>query len=315
MTTIRIGYLSTAYHTSFILIGTDWIKKKMQVKADWRLFPTGPEMIKAFTKGELDVGYIGLPPAMIGIDNKLALKCIAGGHMEGTVFTAKKDFRTFSELASVERVLQQFKAKTIGTPTKGSIHDVILRNLLEKSDLQRDVKVRNFAWADQILEAMEDHEVEGAVGTPPLSVLASRLLDAKVMLPPHQMWPNNPSYGIVATFEMIESSSQMLEAFLTLHEEACNLIRLQPHQAAEIAAKTLGTVDTDFVLEVYGVSPKYCASLSKKYIDSTLAFVSFLRKTGYIKNPLHANDVFYTKLIEKIHREKPHYNDKGALQS
>jgi len=310
---LRVGYLSTAYHTSFILIGTDWIKKRMKIKADWRLFPTGPEMIKAFMKDELDAGYIGLPPAMIGIDKGLGIKCVAGGHMEGTVFTAKKKFMTFSELGSVEKVLQQFKGKTIGTPTKGSIHDVIIRNLLEKSGLQRNITVSNFAWADQILEAMEDNEIEGGVGTPPLSVLASKLLGAKMMLSPHLMWPNNPSYGIVATLDMIENSSHTLEGFLALHEEACNLIRTQPQKAAEIAAKTLGTVDGDFVLEVYGVSPKYCASLSKEYVDSTLAFVPFLQKTGYIKSSLGKDDIFYTKLIAKVHPEKPHYGDSGAL--
>jgi NitT/TauT family transport system substrate-binding protein len=311
--TIKIGYLSTAYHTSFILIGTDWIKQKMKNKADWRLFPTGPEMIKAFMKGELDIGYIGLPPAMIGIDKGLAVKCIAGGHMEGTVFTAKKEYKTFSELGGVKKTLQQFEGKTIGTPTKGSIHDVIIRNLLEKTGLHQDITIRNFSWADQILEAMEDNEVDGGVGTPPLSVLASKLLGAKVMLPPHLMWPNNPSYGIVTTLDLIDNSSPTLERFLTLHEEACNLIRTEPQQAANIAAKTLGTVDRDFVLEVYGVSPKYCASLSKEYVDSTLAFLPFLQKMGYIKSPLHKNDVFHTKLIEKIHLEKPHYGDLGAL--
>jgi NitT/TauT family transport system substrate-binding protein len=310
---IGIGYLSTAYHTSFILIGTDWIKKKMKIKADWRLFPTGPEMIKAFVKGELDIGYIGLPPAMIGIDKGLAIKCIAGGHMEGTVFTAKKKYKTFRELGSVKKVLQQFKGKTIGTPTKGSIHDVIIRNLLEKSGLQQDITVTNFSWADQILEAMEDNEVEGGVGTPPLSVLASKLLGAKVMLPPHLMWANNPSYGIIATLDMTENSSYMLERFLLLHEEACNLIRTQPQQAAEIAAHTLGTVDRNFVLEVYAVSPKYCASLSREYVDSTLAFVPFLQKTGYIRNTLGRDDIFYTKFIEKVHMEKPHYDDRGVL--
>jgi NitT/TauT family transport system substrate-binding protein len=250
---------------------------------------------------------------MIGIDKGLAIKCIAGGHMEGTVITAKRDYKAFSELGSVEEVLQQFKGKTIGTPTKGSIHDVIIRNLLEKEGLQREIAVRNFAWADQILEGMEDNEVDGGVGTPPLSVLASKLLGAKVMLPPHLMWPNNPSYGIITTEDTMKNSCHTLENFLKLHEEACNLIRTEPQQAASMAAKTLGTVDRDFVMEVYGVSPKYCASLSKEYVDSTLAFVPFLQKMGYIKNPLHKNDVFHTRLIEKIHLEKPHYDDLGAL--
>jgi len=294
-------------------MGTDWIEKKMSVEAEWKLFPTGPAMIEAFDKGELDIGYIGLPPAMIGIARGLAIKCVAGGHMEGTVFTAKKDFKTLNEIGSAKETLEQFKGKVIGTPSKGSIHDVIIRNFLEKFALQSDVTVKNFAWADQILEAMEDNEVEGGVGTPPLAVLASRFLNAKVILPPNAMWPHNPSYGIVATTAMIKSSSSLVEDFLRLHEEACNLVRTHPQEAAEIAANSLGMIDRDFIFEVYRISPKYCASLSKEYIDSTLAFVPFLQKTSYISNVLNARDVFHTNFVERIHREKPHYNDPGRL--
>jgi NitT/TauT family transport system substrate-binding protein len=305
---VRIGYLSTAYHTSFILMGTSWVEERLDARIEWKLFPTGPEMIKAFTKTELEIGYIGLPPAMIGIDKGLSIKCVAGGHMEGTVFTAKKEFKTLKELGSLEKTLSQFKGKTIGTPTKGSIHDVIIRNLLGKSQLQEDVMIRNFSWADQILEAMEDNEVDGGVGTPPLAVLASRLLGAKLILPPYVMWPHNPSYGIVATIDMIRSIPRSLEDFLTLHEEASNLIRTRPEEAAVIAAKTLGMVDKDFILKVYAVSPKYCASLSKEYVMSTLSFVPFLQNAGYISNPLNAGSVFYADFIEKIHPGKPHYD-------
>lgn len=313
MKKVRIGYLSTAYHTSFILMGTDWMEKRNGLEAEWRLFPTGPEMIKAFARGELDVGYIGLPPAMIGIDKGLAIRCVAGGHMEGTVFAAKKGFKTLKELESVEETLSQFRGKAIGTPSKGSIHDVIIRNLLDKHGFQRDINIKNFQWADQIIEAMQDSEVDGGVGTPPLAVLASQLLEAKVILPPHTMWPHNPSYGIVATVEMITSFANTLEDLLELHEEACNLIRRQPQEAAEIAAKTLGMVDKDFVLEVYRISPKYCASLSKEYIDSTLSFLPFLQKTGYISKSLKADEIFHTQFIERIHREKPHYDDPSML--
>jgi NitT/TauT family transport system substrate-binding protein len=311
--TIRIGYLSTLYHTSFILMGTGWIAKRMKIKAEWRLYPTGPEMIKAFANGELDIGYVGLPPAMIGIDEGISINCLAGGHMEGTVFTAKKGFKALKELRSEKVTLSQFRGKTIGTPTKGSIHDVIIRSLLHEYRLQRDTTIRNFQWADQIIEAMQDSTVDGGVGTPPLAVLASHLLGAKIILPPHKMWPHNPSYGIVATIDMISDSPHALESFLKLHEEACNLIRWRPQEAAEIAARTLVMVNKDFVLEVYRVSPKYCASLSKEYIDSTLAFVPFLKKAEYISSSLNADDIFNTDFIEEIHSEKPHYDEPGML--
>jgi NitT/TauT family transport system substrate-binding protein len=306
---LRIGHLTTVYHTAFVLMGTDWIKKRIGIKADWRLFPTGPDMVKAFSRGELNLGYLGLPPAMIGIDKGLEIKCVAGGHMEGTTLLAKKNFLTLKELGTVNKVLSQFKGKIIGTPSKGSIHDVIIRWLIDKAKLQEDVIVKNFEWADLILEDIEDDVVDGGCGTPSLAVLASRFLNAKMVLPPSVMWPHNPSYGIVATVEMIKNYSEVLENFLRLHEEACNLIRRKPHEAAEVAAKAIGIVDKDFILEVFKVSPKYCASLSEEYVGSTLAFVPVLQKMGYISKSLDTVDVFQTDIIERIHREKPHYND------
>jgi len=310
---LRIGHLTTAYHTAFVLMGTEWIKERIRVKTDWRLFPTGPDMVKAFFRGELDLGYMGLPPAMIGIDNGLEIRCVAGGHIEGTVLVAKKSFQTLKELGTINKVLSQFKGKVIGTPSKGSIHDVIIRWLIDKAKLQEDVVVKNFEWADFILEAMEDNVVDCGCGTPSLAVLASRFLNAKIVLPPSAMWPHNPSYGIVATLEMIKDYPELLESFVRLHEEACNLIRRKPLEAAEVAAKAIGIVDKGFILEVFKVSPKYCASLSSAYVESTLAFVPAMQKMEYISKSLGKVDVFQTDIIERIHREKPHYNDPCML--
>lgn len=310
---LRIGHLTTVYHTAFVLMGTEWIRERIGINADWRLFPTGPDMVKAFFRGELDLGYLGLPPAMIGIGKGLEIRCVAGGHVEGTVLVAKENFQTLSELGTLKKVLSQFKGKAIGTPSKGSIHDVIIRWLINKAKLQKNVIVKNFEWADFILEAMEDDVVDCGCGTPSLAVLAFRFLNAKLVLPPSVVWPHNPSYGIVATVEMIEKYPKVLESVLRLHEEACNLIRRKPHEAAEAAAKAIGIVDRDFVIEVFRVSPKYCASLSDEYVKSTLAFVPVLQKMGYISKPLGKTDIFQTDIIKRIHKEKPHYDDPCML--
>ena len=43
---IRIGYLSTLYHTSLILKGSD-LGGELGVEVSWRLFPTGTDMFDA----------------------------------------------------------------------------------------------------------------------------------------------------------------------------------------------------------------------------------------------------------------------------
>ncbi|MCZ7383676.1 MAG: hypothetical protein O8C63_02880, partial [Candidatus Methanoperedens sp.] len=58
----------------------------------------------------------------------------------------------------------------------------------------------------------------------------------------------------------------------------------------------------------YMVSPKYCASLSSEFVQSTMAFVPVLHRLKYISRLLSENDIFEFGFINKIHKEPPHYN-------
>jgi NitT/TauT family transport system substrate-binding protein len=267
-------------------------------------------MIEAFEGKDLDLGYVGLPPAMIGISRGLKIKCVAGGHVEGTVLVGTKNYRPMS---LVKDTLAQFKGKAIGAPRRGSIHDVILKRIISQAGLEGKVGVKNFEWADFILDAMIEGEVDGACGTPPLAALAMHQMDAKVILAPPRLWPNNPSYGIIAAENLIQASPSVLEGFLKLHEDACNFIRERPREAAELVHKTMEIIERDFALEVFRMSPKYCASLPEEYINSTMAFIPALMEMGYLSLKLKKEDIFYTGIIERTHVGKSHYNDPGRL--
>ena len=168
---ISIGHLSTVYHTSFILMGNDWLENE-GIQANWKLFASGPDIVNAFAAREIDIGYIGLPPAIIGIDKGVRIVCVAGGHVEGTVLVAQKEYGTLAELKNFNEVLSQFKGRIIGSPPRGSIHDVIINNAIDEAKLS--VEVKNYAWTDFVLEALVDREIEAAVGTPSLAVEIGR---------------------------------------------------------------------------------------------------------------------------------------------
>ncbi len=301
---ITIGHLSTVYHTSFILMGTDWIKNA-GINARWRLFASGPDIVKAFANGEIDIGYLGLPPAIIGIDRGIPIICVAGGHVEGTVMIAKKEYRKLDELNSINTVLTQFKGEVIGSPPRGSIHDVIIRNALEEAEL--DIEIKNFAWTDFVLEALVDGDIAAAVGTPSLAVAAAIACGARIIITARYLWPNNPSYGIVVRRELIPYPD-LIMGFLRMHERSSNFIREKPHDAAHIVSELTGMVDEDFVLQAYRISPKYCAALSQEFVDATMAFVPVLKRLKYISRILSEDEIFEHSFINEIHKEPPHYN-------
>lgn len=305
---MRIGHLSTFYHTSFVLMGTGWLEEKLGLTVEWKMFGGGPAIVEALSEGEVDIGYIGLPPVMIGIDRGVPMLCVGGGHVEGTLMIGPPGSRTLDELGGdMGAVLEQFKGGIIGCPPSGSIHDVIIRDLLAGHNLAGSIIVRNYPWADFIPDALADGEVAAAIGTPPLSVAAGQVCGAKVVVPPSVLWPWNPSYGIIVSRELLEQRAGLVQDFLRLHEDASNLIRNEPAKAARLVAEMVEVVDEDFIREVYQISPRYCAALPREYIESAMAFVPVLNELGYIVQELDKDDIFDTSLIDAFHKGRQHY--------
>jgi NitT/TauT family transport system substrate-binding protein len=304
---LRIGHLSTFYHTAVLLMADDRTAAKLGRAVEWKLFGTGPAIVDAFEKGGLDLAYIGLPPAIIGMDRGVSLRCVAGGHIEGTVFSGKTKYAGFPEMKDLGQVLGQFRGMKLGVPGKGSIHDVILSDCLDRFHLRNEVEVVNFQWADLATEAVVKEEVAAAIGTPALAVAVKRFAGGRVLYPPSLLWPHNPSYGIVAGERLIREEPGTIEAFLELHEAATALLRNEPAEASRIISGYVGFIDAGFVHDTLMLSPKYCAQLSDEYMASTMKFVGAMRKLGYIRGDIAATAIFDTSFIARVHPEGHHY--------
>lgn len=310
---LRIGHLSTFYHTAVLLMAQQDIEQRLGIGVDWRLHGTGPSIVEAFENGEIDIAYIGLPPAIIGIDHGAQIVCIAGGHVEGTVISGVSRFADVSALDGLCAVLEQFRGEVIGVPGKGSIHDVILTELLDRCGLRDAVKVVNFSWADQATEAAARGLITAAAGTPALGVALRHYAGFKLLCPASQIWPNNPSYGIVVGRDFLHNERDIVRQFLGIHEEATLFLRSRPEEAAAVIARYIGFIEADFVLETLRVSPKYCAALSEGYIQSTMQFVGCLKRLGYIRREVRQDEIFDASLIRTVHPEPDHYGSTPQL--
>jgi NitT/TauT family transport system substrate-binding protein len=306
---LRIGHLSTVYHTAILLMARGDIEERLDIGVEWRLFGTGPAIVNAFERGELDLAYIGLPPAIIGMAKGVGIVCVAGGHMEGTVIAGEAELAGFPEVQDLGRILGQLRGKSIGVPGKGSIHDVIITDCLERFDLAKEIAVIHFPWADGALEAMVKKDVAAVVGTPALAVAVKTYAGGTILYPPSMLWPHNPSYGILVEKDFLYRETDLVEDFLILHEEATSFLRNSPWEAARVISDYIGFIDQEFVMDTLAVSPKYCAQLTDEFISSTMGFVEALRKLGYLQREVTSREIFDASMIRKIHPGKDHYGD------
>jgi NitT/TauT family transport system substrate-binding protein len=306
-TILRIGHLSTFYHTAIVLMGRAETEKRISCRVCWRLFGTGPAIVKALEQGELDLAYIGLPPAIIGIGRGVPIVCVAGGHMEGTVISGRREAISFSDDTPLDMVLGQFTGRKIGVPGNGSIHDVILRELLDRLGRADSVGVANYPWADQAAEAFVRREVEAVIGTPALAVAVRHYAGGRILCPPSFLWPHNPSYGIIVRRDFLQEHPGRVKSFLLLHEEAEELLRTSPALAADLISGVVGVVDTAFVSETLAVSPRYCSQLTEEFVASSMEFAAILRRLGYTDRAVGPEEIFERSLIDEVHPGPAHY--------
>ena len=305
---LSIGHLSTCYHSNFILMQDDDLKTQLGVEVDWNMFGTGPEMVAAFKNSELDIGYIGLPPAIIGIEQGVPIKCVAGGHVEGTILCAQKKYKDDRQMNNnLRKVMSQFKGAAIGVPAKGSIHDVILKYYIDKYNLQDEIEVINYAQAELIALDMKKNKLEAGVGTPCLAVFAATLLESRLIIRADNLWDNNPSYGVFFHESLIRKNPELVLGFLALHKKSATLLRESPDMAAKLIAATIEMTTEEYVKEVLKISPKYCIALSEGYVKSTMEFIGALHRLGYINRTLNIEEIFEFRFVEKIHPEHHHY--------
>jgi NitT/TauT family transport system substrate-binding protein len=281
---------------------------RLDADLEWNLLGTGPAIIKAFGKDELDLAYIGLPPAIIGMEHGAEVICVAGGHMEGTVMAGKSVWQGYPEFADIGAVIRQFAGGKIGVPGNGSIHDVILKDCVERYAPGQGITIVNYPWADLVTEAVVRDEVAAAFGTPALGVAIRRYALGRILIPPQRLWPNNPSYGIVVSKGFLRQHHGLVRQFLMAHEEAEAVLRSDPVGAAKDIAGQAAVIDPEFVLETLQVSPKYCAALSNNYIDSTMDFMRALLRLGYIRKELSSEEIFDRTLINEVHPGPDHYH-------
>ena len=284
-------------------------RKSMKSKIEWVLFGTGPEMVDSFQKGELECGYMGVPPAIVGIDNGVPIKCVAGGHIEGTVMISNQQHKTIDNLNKDHNaVLSQFKGKHVGVTSKGSIHEVILSHYLKQYHLQDDINVHYYTQAEFIALDIKNGKLVAGVGTPALAVFTSTIVNSQIIIPAARFYPYNPSYGIFFREDVIEDFPEKVEKFLYYHKIASTLLRNHPEEAAGIISKNLAFADENYVKNVIKISPKYCIALSDKFIETSLEFTEKLYDLGYISEKKKVKEIFNLDFIYKVHPEPDHYH-------
>lgn len=286
--TVIIGYLPSDHHSALFVASEKQLYEKEGIRVQLVPFRAGSEVIEALKEGKIDVGYCGIAPVITAIDNGVPIKIIASVNQEGSGLVVSKN----SNITNID----DLKFRTIAIPHKGSVQDVLLKDLLKKNNISlNDVNIIE-SEVPYMPRSLLFNKFDAFIAWEPYPSVAKIEENEKVTLYSEDIWNNHPCCVVVTTDNYIKNKINNLKKILKVHIDATNYINFNKDESALIVSKKLG-IDID--VEKEGLKHvDFVAVPSDDFIENVFRFVEIQKQVGYIKNNFTEDQLFNLQYIK-----------------
>jgi len=292
---VRIGYLLGDLHhlPFFIALEKGFFKdERINVKVIGP-FDAGTAEMDALVANQLDMGYVGTPPALIAAARKVDLSIIAGVNAEGSALIVDETINNVSDL----------RGKKIATPLPGSIQYVMLGMLLAENNMSyRDLEIfPGTIKPPDMPGVLETGHINGYIAWEPYAAKAVVMGVGKVLVESHDIWPDHPCCVLVTRNDFAEENRAIVQGVIRAHKRAIKFIGENPEEAKSIAVKYT-KLDAKTIEEALPrIKFNYMVN-----VDGTRRFVKeivSLGETGVISPIIRSEevpdiDIFISKVID-----------------
>lgn len=243
---------------------------------------TGSSIVSALASGDIDVGYVGIAPALQGISEGVPIKIVAAVNEDGSGIVVDED----SNITNTTDLV----GKKIATPGVSSIQQVLLIYQLEKYNItpsQVDISSVNIFMLPSTLASKK---VDGYIAYEPYVSIAPYTNVGKVLMYSEDIMPNHPCCVIVARQDFIDQHPQELQTFLDIHKNSTEFVNSDKNETANLVSDELTTnpeLEKTALTHVIFVS-----QLDTDFQNKVLNFMNIELEMGYLKKNLTSSQLF-----------------------
>lgn len=284
--TVKIGYIPTDHEAALFIAEANGLYKDKNMTVDLIKYNNGVELMEGMSKGEVDVGYVGVAPVLSAMSNGEKVKIISSVQQEGSGIIVSKD--SHIENAS------DLKGKKIATLGEGSIQNVLLSYYLNKTGIsQSDVDIENMK-ATKMYDSLENGDVDAIVTYQPYLSMAEEE-GHKILEKSSDLLPNHPCCVIVATDDFTENHAEEAKAILDVHKEATDYINENLNGNEDKIVDSLPSdVVVDKKLEASSLkSFPFTSGLSNNFKKDVKTFEEFESSMKIIKGDIPEDKLFW----------------------
>lgn len=280
--TVRIGHLPSDHDSALFVAQAQDQFEKNGINVEVTQFNNGGDLMTAIAAGDIDVGYVGITPAMSSISTGVPVKVVSGAQTEGSGLVVDKD----SNINSIA----DLKGKTVATPGAATIQQMLLTDALNENGLSiDDVKVTNLKAA-QMVDAIKSNQIDAFIVWEPYSTIAVQSNEGKLLMNSSEIEPGHPCCCIVATDDFIANHPDELDTILDIHENATKYINENPQEAAKLLPEDI-VPDKEIQGDILA-NTNFISGLDDEYKQNVMDFMNLEVELGVLNQTLNESQIF-----------------------
>jgi len=296
-------------HAACAYISQDkgWFEEEGLNLASYESYVTGMALASALARGDIQVAYMCLIPAInVYANAKVPIKIVAGTHKYGYGLVVNSD--------KVKSIKDLEKSDIrIGCVREGGAVDILLHKTIDKYNLNEQKILNNIQRMNppkQVL-AIKTGQLDAAF-LPEQWATMTEDFGFKMLLMSQEVWPEMQGSVLVIKEELIRDHAEVVEKLVKISGKANDWITQHPQEAAEIVARQLQEAGGSlFPVEIADIATKteitpevllrsmnrleYTTDIDPMVVQEAIEYVAQL---GYIKSSFKAGDILDLSFIK-----------------
>ncbi|MDI6643991.1 MAG: ABC transporter substrate-binding protein [Methanobacteriaceae archaeon] len=285
--TIRVGYLPCDHSAALFIAEANKTFEKNGLNVKSTQLSTGSEIINALSSGKLDLGYVGITPALQAISKGVPIKIVGAVNLEGTGIVVQEN-------SKIQKITD-LKGKTIATPGLSSIQHTLLLYELKKYNLTSndlDIVPMNIYMIPSALAAVK---IDAYIAYEPFVSISRYRNTGKVMMFSGEIMKNHPCCVIVARDDFIQKNPTRLKKFLIIHNKTTNYVKSHTEESASMVSKQI--ISNIEVEKLAMKNVKYVSLLDEEFQQSVMNFMIMENSLGNLNKTLLQEQIFDTRFL------------------
>ncbi len=292
---------------AYISLDKGWFEAEGLKLTTYESYVTGMALASALARGDIEVAYICLVPAINAYANAgVPIRIVAGTHRYGYGLVVNPDkIKTVRDLEKPDIRL--------GCVREGGAVDVLLHKTIDKYNLDEGKILNNIQRMNPPKQALaiKMGQLDAAFLPEQWATMAEEF-GFKMLLMSQDVWPEMQGSVLVVKEDLISNHPEAVRKLVKVSQKATDWGNQYPDEAAKVMARQLQAAgggvfpaeatETAAKLEV---TPEillrsmdrleYTINIDPKVVQETIDYIAGL---GYIKGSFNAEDILDLRFIE-----------------